>query len=390
MGRQAFAEGLDGAPGFTATQTLGAIGFGVLALLASGLSPLLFGLLDAAGRLTAAEIGWAAALETLVLGVVTAGCGARLAPRRLRTIAVLAALALALADLVSGGAAHGAFVAVRTAAGAAEGVLLWLAISLIARTATPERWAGALALGQPLSQFPAGVLLSAFVLPRAGAGGAFVALGVLTAACGAAALALPRALAPLPQAQAQGGPLPALGLASLVGSALFLSVLAGVAVFLGPLATRHGVDAAGLSTAVAAFYAAQIAGAGAATTLGGRAPPLALMAAALAFMGGGLVALRLAGDAAAFAGGAAAFGLGAFLGMPALVGLAVEADPSRRSALQSGAAQLLGSALGPLAAAAAATAGGVDAVLGLGAGLGAATLLLFAAVDRASRRGRAQ
>jgi hypothetical protein len=63
----------------------------------------------------------------------------------------------------------------------------------------------------------------------------------------------------------------------------------------------------------------------------------------------------------------------------------IEADPSRRSAMQSGAAQLLGGALGPLLASLAVGGGDVRGVLWLGAGLLLAGLAGVAAMRLTAR-----
>src|SRR5947199_264693 len=83
------------------------------------------------------------------------------------------------------------------AAGAAEGVLLWITVSMIARTVTPERWAGVFFTAQTLAQLVMAVAFAAFVMPRFGIEGGFAALALVSVLGLAPALAAPSAFAPL-------------------------------------------------------------------------------------------------------------------------------------------------------------------------------------------------
>ena len=369
---------------FSAGQIAAAIGLGLLGLLVGGLFPLLLGELAQAGRLSAAELGGAATGETLVLGLTTAACAAWLEPSRLRRIGALAALALGLADAASADRSHLALLVVRTAAGVPEGVLLWLSIGLITRTRLPERWTGFLTLGQPASQAAVAAALGALVLGRLGVDGAFWALAAVAVVCAAGSAALPRAYAPLATREGPPAPLPALGRLALVGMAAYLGAVSLVAVFLGPLAAARGLSEATLSTTVTAALAAQTLGAVLATALSGRVRPIRSLLAAAPVVLAAIAALSLSRTGLAFAAADAAFGFAAFYGMPTLVALAIQADPTRRSAMQSGAAQLLGSAAAPLLGAGAAAAG-LGAVMGLAAAMVAASVGAFVIVARADR-----
>jgi hypothetical protein len=79
-----------------------------------------------------------------------------------------------------------------------------------------------------------------------------------------------------------------------------------------------------------------------------------------------------------FVGANAAAGLFGLFLSPFLVPMTIEADPSRRAAVQSGAAQLIGGALGPLLASQAVSDRDVHGVLWLGGGLALAGLAIVA------------
>ena len=71
---------------------------------------------------------------------------------------------------------------------------------------------------------------------------------------------------------------------------------------------------------------------------------------------------------------------------PFLVPMTIEADPSRRAAVQSGAAQLIGGAMGPLLASRVVGAGSVHGALWLGAALTVAGLAVVAWLHVTHRR----
>src|ERR1700744_5081118 len=126
-------------PPFVPSEAAAAIGLGVLALLISGLFGLLLAALSEEGRLSASGIGLTAMLEALTTGVVTGAAGIVLKPVRLRMVAVIATLVLVALDLATVRASGAGVLWVRALAGVPEGVLLWISIGFISRTATPER-----------------------------------------------------------------------------------------------------------------------------------------------------------------------------------------------------------------------------------------------------------
>ena len=165
-------------PPFRPTEAAAAIALGLLALLISGLMGLLFSALAEEHRLSASGIGLAAMLEALSTALVTAAAGIALKPVRLRAIAAAAAVALTLVDLATTQASGPGVLLVRGLAGVPEGVLLWISIGFISRTATPERWAAVLFTGMGLTQLAVATGLTALVLPHFGANGGFVAVAV--------------------------------------------------------------------------------------------------------------------------------------------------------------------------------------------------------------------
>jgi hypothetical protein len=303
------------------------------------------------------------------MGLSTAAMGLIRRPRRLRLIAAGASLTLALLNVVVTLTAGGLLMALRGAAGVAEGVLLWISVSMIARTVTPERWAGVFFTAQTFAQLILALVLALVVAPRFGANGAFLAL----AGCGilgvGPALLCPSGFAPLPIAAGESEVPPPRGWLALASTLVFVSAGGAVAVYLQPLAHEAGLNADVARTAVWVSLAAQVAGGALATALAGRVRYFTVfIITSLTYVAVWSLFGR-ALPAWAFVGANALSGLfGLFLG-PFLVPMTIDADPSRRAAMQSGAAQLLGGALGPLLASQVVGDSEVRGVLWLGAGL---------------------
>lgn len=354
-------------PPMTPVHAGAALAVGVNSLLVIGVFPALLGGLADEHRLSAAGIGQAAMLELLAMALSTAAAGMLLKARRLRLIGVAASLALAAADLAGLGASGAGLLGMRAAAGVMEGILLWITVGMIARTVTPERWAGVFFTLQTLAQLLLAFLLAIWVMPRWGADGALVALAVSSLLGVAPALLCPERYAPLPLAPGASIVPPPRGWAALASVVVYVSALGAVSVYLQPLAHQAGLSAGVARTANWTSLAAQVAGGALATTLAGRVRYFTV------FILTTIVSLAVwwiigrSEPAWIFVAANAAAGMmGVFMG-PFLVPMMIDADPSRRAALQSGAAQLLGGAAGPLCASLIVGDQDVRAVLWLGA-----------------------
>jgi len=337
-------------PSLTGVQAGATIGVGINSLMFVGVAPVLLGALADEHRLTAAGIGLTATAETLAMGLSTAAMGLIRRPERLRLIGVAGSLALATLNIASTQAAGPALMVLRGLTGVAEGILLWITVAMIARTVTPERWAGAFFTTQTLAQLLLALALALVLVPRYGANGAFASLAFLGVLGVVPALLSPTRFAPLP-VRADDTEFPPLrGWIALAATLVFVSAAGAVGVYLQPLAHQAGLGAGVARTAVWISLAAQVVGGALATALAGRVRYFTVfIMTSLVYLGvWWLFSQPLA--AWVFIGANALAGLfGLFLG-PFLVPMTIDADPSRRAAMQSGAAQLLGGALGPLLA----------------------------------------
>lgn len=361
---------------------------GVVALLIAGLQPVVLGGLAEAGRLSASGIGLAATAELLTLGL---GCGvaaAVLKPTGLRGKLALACLGHALCNLASLWAADGALIGLRGVTGLFAGVMLWSTVGMIARSARPERQAGIFVTVQTLAQLLLAALLPRTVMAAWGVDGALVALAAISLTAAAASFAGPRSFAPLPKPEQGGGRLSGLAWAGLAAVFLYLAFIVAIWVYLEPLAATVGLSPGQAHDAVAAALAMQVVGGLAATLAGER------LKASHVLIGAGVINLGLVTALSAhptgplFMGLVAAFGFLWLFVLPFHTVLLIAIDPSRRAAMQLGAAQLLGSSAGPLAASLLVGDTDVGGAMKLAAGcLVAALALILGVVTLLSRRG---
>ncbi len=356
-------------PPLPALQAGACLAVGVSSLLALGVLPVLLGALADEHRLSAPQIGLSAMLEALSMGVVTGLMGLIRRPRGVRWIGVAASVALAGALFVSMRASGVGILAMRAAAGAAEGVLLWITVSMIARTETPERWAGVFFTTQVLAQLLLALAFAEFIIPRGGANGGFIALAVCAVAGVIPALLCPATFTPLVTRPEMSGAPPPRGMLALIATFFFVSGGGAVAVFLQPLAHQAGLSSNVARTALWVSLVAQVAGGLTATTLAGRVRYFTIFVASSAVYLLAWVVFGLGPPAWLFVAVNALAGFAALLVGPFLVPFTIDADPSRRAGLQSGAAQLLGGALGPLLASFVVSDRDVRGALVLGAAL---------------------
>ena len=323
---------------------------GIVGVLIPGLQPQLLGALAHEGRLSASALGLLATVELLTMGIAAGASSFVLPVTRLRLIAAIAIILTAALDLMTPSFGGGLLLAVRAATGLAEGVLIWIAIGLIARSAEPALWSGIYLLVQTLAQLGLATLLGLFVIPRLGSSGGFAGLGLFTLLGLAALPWLPTHYKPLEAGHETSGLPPARGLVALAGVLLYLGFVVAVWVYIEPLGLERGIDPATLAVVAPLALGMQVVGAGIATLLAGRLPALLVVVLVAAVNLGLLAVMGLSSSAPAFVGATAIFGLLWLFAMPFMVPLVIAADPSRRGAVLIGGAQLIGSSLGPLVA----------------------------------------
>ncbi len=333
-----------------------AITVGSVALLMLGLQPLLLGALLEAGAVTLEGVGLVAMGEIVALGVGVLIGDLRLPVRLLRPVTVVAALTAAAFDLATT-RAHGdlAVGCVRAAAGIAEGLLVWSTTAVIVRASTPERLAGVFFVVQTLAQALLGLVLAHAVMPLAGWHGGFQTLAGLAVAAALLSAVWARPLAPLTPTVSQAGvglrwTPPRLG--TLLVVFLQLATLGAFWAYAEPLGTRAGFSPVAVQTLIAAGLGMQVLGGSVGTALVKRLPTVPTLLGCCLTLG--LCAVGVAGTAQGgplpFAALCGVFTFTWLFMLPFQMALAFRADGSGQVAALVPAAQLFGSAFGPLVA----------------------------------------
>ncbi len=376
-------------PAIPLSEAVAAVGLGAIALLVTGLMPLLLGALVSEHRLSASGIGQTAMLELLSMGLTTALAGLWLKPERLKLIGAGATLWLLAADLATTQMSGTGIFAARFAAGLGEGILLWIGIAMIARTETPERWSAIFVTATTLVQMILAPILTSFVLLRFGANGGYVVLALVSASGLIFAFLVSPRYAPLVKPEGEGGMPPARGWMALLATLVFVACFGAVGVYTQPIAQQIGLSAVVAGMAISASLVGQVIGGSSAAALAGRIHYLPVFAVgALLFLGIWTVwSLPVPGWVFIASDGVAGFLY--MLMLPFLVPMVIEADPSRRAAVLSGAAQVLAGAAGPLASSFVISDGNMHGVLYLGGTLIVSGTLMMAGLHLLSLRERA-
>jgi MFS transporter, DHA1 family, inner membrane transport protein len=337
----------------SAGQLASALAIGTIAVLMVGVQPILLGALVEARQVSLEGVGIVAMAEIIMLGLGVVLGDTLLPGAQLRLITIVAALCAAGLDLLTlQSAGDGGMAAVRAGAGLAEGVLIWGTTGVIVRTAQPARIGGVFFVLQTIAQALLGLALANAVIPRWGWAGGFVALGLLGLLPCLLAWLQPARLSPLAPPAVSGFRWSAATLQPLAVVFLQLAALGSFWAYLEPLGQAAGLDARSAQTLVAAVLVMQVVG-GSVAALAVRqlplVPTLVVCSVALAAITATVHQLPL-GDVRDFSIASAAFGFVWLFMMPFHIGLAFRADPSGRLAGLVPAAQLLGSAFGPLTA----------------------------------------
>lgn len=371
-------------------QAAAVISMGVIALLMAGVMPAIFGALADAGRLSAENIGRCATSEGLMMGISAALSGIFLQTENLRLKGVCAAVAFAVINLASISLDNFALIAMRALAGIPEGILIWITVGMIARSEVPERWAGVFFTALVSGQLALAFLFAVYVIPHFGAAGGFFTLAIAAVIGAALATQLPKRYAHLQPGQSIEGSPPLLGWASLAATIVYTAPAAAVAVYLQPLAHQAGLSADVARMTLWLSLAAQVAGGSIATALAGRVHYMAVFSFSAVSLILVWATMEFHPPAWLFIAANMWGGLVTVLYGPFLVPMTIEADPSRRAAMQSASAQVLAGALGPLGASVIVSNQNVHGSLWLGGALIVIGLAMFYGVHFASSHNRKQ
>ena len=324
---------------------------GTVGMEITGVQPVLLGALVTEGRLTSAGLGWASTSEFLCLGATVGLAGAFLKPRRIKLVIVCMSLASLIVDLLVF-SEHGLpLVLNRALAGLFEGLLVWPAVCMIARSSTPALWSAIFLTLQTLGQLVFASVLPLTVMRGHGANVGFLVLGLLSLSSLLAAHFSPSSFSDLPASANEkrgSGLLSVPAIASLVSVALIGAFSFGLFAYLPPLGAGAKLSAQTQGLAVSAVLAAQIAGSTLAAVVAKRISYYPVFLVCVLVNAVILAVLASSPGPFLFTAAAAAFGFLWLFFAPFQVPLVIESDPTRRTAVLLAGVQMLGGAAGPL------------------------------------------
>jgi hypothetical protein len=338
---------------WSGSQISAALAVGTVAVLIVGTQPIFLGALLDAHRVTLEGVGMVAMGEIVAIGSGVVVGDTLLPGSQLRAITIAAAVLAAAFDVLTLHATGDAgFLAARGAAGVAEGVLVWGTTGVIVRSHAPARIGGVFFIVQTIAQALLGMVLASAIIPRWGWQGAFVLLAALSALPCLMACLQPAGLAPLVETAVSGFRWCAATVLPLLVIFTQLAALGAFWAYLDPLGQAAGFSGQSAQALIAGVLVMQVAG-GSAGSLAVRRVAVvpALVTASATLAASTLVAHALPpGSQLGFALACVFFGFAWLFMMPFHIGLAFRADPTGRLAGLVPAAQLLGSAFGPLVA----------------------------------------
>ena len=327
--------------------TIGSVG-----MLICGVQPVLLGSLLTEHRLSAAELGWATTSEFLTLGVATSAAGAFFKPSHVRLKMATAAVAAILLDVLVRQETGLAVVINRGVAGLAEGLMVWCASAMIARSATPTRWSAVFLTAQGISQLLFAAVTPVTVIATLGANGGFYAMAATAALALVMVPFVPDSFAELPSppkgAHSGRGSYSAAALLSLVSVFLVAAFSIGLFAYLAPLAVQAKIDGQGLGLVVSVVLATSVAGSTVAAIVANRISFFSVFVVCLVVNAVVLAVLADLPGLTTFGIAAGVFGFFWLLFLPFQLPFVIETDPTRRIAVIVPGAQLLGGSAGPL------------------------------------------
>ena len=338
---------------FTRLQVSIALSIGSIALLILGLQPILLGELVDRGALSLEGVGAVAMGEIIAIGIGVALCDAWVPVGRYRLAAAVAALLAALGSIATPYAQGDAqFLLVRAFCGLAEGAMVWSTTSIIVRTALPDRNAAIFMVVQTLAQAALAAILALVIVPALSWQGGFATLAVLAALAAALSAILSKSLTPLAAPSDAAMKWVFKRMVPLGVAFCQMAALSSVWAYLEQLGQDWGFSAPDAQLLTAAVLTAQVIGGIAAIVLVRRFAVAATLIAGNAVLAAIMSGFWLlpAGNVVPFAVLCLVYGFAWLFLMPFHISLAFRVDAAGRVAMLVPAAQLVGSAIGPLVA----------------------------------------
>ncbi len=309
---------------------------------------MLLGALLAEGRIDAAAMGYAATAEGMGMALGTAVAGAWFPPTRLRLIGVIALLAVVVANIMTITLPPLGIVAARGLGGFGNGLLLWIFVGMLARSARPTPLFGLFNTANATLVFLISMILATFASSQTRL---LLGYGFLITVCALLLLTIrfvPSSYANLDDNEAAIPP-PS-GFLALVAVVLFVSGVIAFWIYAVPLGNQAGITTGSMRIIIGAATGAQIAAGLAAISLAARWTGMQAIIVTAAVGLATVVATITTNSVLVWAPAIFLLAFCWLFSTPFHMAFLNIADPSRRASMFVGTAQLLGLAVGPLLA----------------------------------------
>lgn len=319
------------------------------------------------GRLSLVQIGQTATAEGMGMMIGASLTSAFLKPVNLRAFTIFAAAIAVTANGATTLLSGETIMMARFVNGLSSGVMLWIFVAALTRMARPARQIAIHITAQAAITLVLGYVLSTFLISLIGSSAGYGLL-VLAALCLIPlAFFIPSSLSSLPMGDKRLPP--PIGFVGLLAVALHLAGILAIWVYAIPLGVNAGLSNEAAAMAFSWALASQVIAGVIIMALAHRCNPIAMLMITIAakLVGIGLIAM---GQPALFTTGLIAIASLWIVMTPFQLPYLIQVDPSRRAAVQSITAQLLGVSMGPMMASTALSASGnLTSILALGAGL---------------------
>jgi MFS transporter, DHA1 family, inner membrane transport protein len=296
-------------------------------------------------------LGQAASAEALGMIVATAVAGALLSPRNLRVLALLSCLSMIVANWTTHILSANGVIVIRLINGLGSGITMWILVGLLSRTKAPGRMFAYYVTGQCLLSFVLSWFMARFLIPGWGASGGYYCLLGISIVSTFLILWMPDHYSA--NTDSGDATLPTVrGSASLLVTTFFMAGIFSTWVYIMPLSRQAGHAATEINSAISLALALQIVGGAAATSLADRWSATMTTAGAATLGTASVLLLLYAPQTWALYLSTCLLAFVWMFSAPFSFPMIMKFDPSGRSAMFVGTAQLAGVALGPTLASA--------------------------------------
>ncbi|TXS96468.1 MFS transporter [Parahaliea maris] len=335
---------------FTPVEFSVVISMGVISGCIPALQPLLLGGLLDRGHLNVVQIGQSATSEALGMVFATTVAAILLKPNRLKPITIIALLGALVVNSLTVISSGIQVVVLRGISGLCSGVLLWVLLGLLSRSASPGRAFAVYVTAQAIASFILSSLITHWLVDVAGADGGYLIIAFANLVLMAAALVMPASYTTIESENRFSRP-PIHGLWALLSITLLLASILGFWVYIIPIGKSLGYSTDSLNSVISIAIGAQVIAGLCATALSTALKPFRVFVIGALLIIGSIVLFMTISHPLVLYSSLIVFSFVWMFVPPFQLPLLIELDPSLRSAIFIGTAQLSGVAFGPIFAA---------------------------------------